>query len=216
MPGLPALNGCLRKCVTVERAEAITDMTSLAIIEHQLPGRLRLRIPTRRGDVSFFQRVVQALSECPEIEEVYATPLTGSILVRHSGSVQAITAAAAERKFFEVGDRPEKARQVPPASSSPLDAAATGLAGLAVFQIARGQVIGHAAENFWNAYGAQRILGRNEIAAGFALFGVFQLLRGELLGSASSLFFYSLIARKLASLDRATVDKPLDSGRLSQ
>ena len=85
-----------------------------------------------------------------------------------------------------------------------------------MFQVARGQAIGNAAENFWNAYGAQRILGRNEIAAGFALFGVLQLLRGELLGSASSLFFYSLIARKLASLDRATVDKPLDSGRLSQ
>jgi hypothetical protein len=61
-----------------------------------------------------------------------------------------------------------------------------------VFQVARGQAIGNAAENFWNAYGAQRILGRNEIAAGFALLGIFQFLRGELLGSASSLLFYSL------------------------
>ena len=102
-----------------------------------------------------------------------------------------------------MGNEPEKAREAAPASSGPLDAAATGLAGLALFQLARGNAIGTAAENFWNAYGAQRFLGRSEIAAGFALLGIFQLLRGELLGSASSLFFYSLIARQLASLDRA-------------
>ena len=178
-------------------------MTSTATIEHQLPGRLRLRIPTRRGDVSFFQGIVHALSECPDVNEIDATPLTGSVLIRHSGSAQAITAAAAERKIFEVGNEPEKAREGAPASSGPLDAAATGLGGLALFQLARGHAIGNAAENFWNAYGAQRILGRNEIAAGFALLGMFQLLRGELLGSASSLFFYSLVARQLASLDRA-------------
>jgi hypothetical protein len=178
-------------------------MTSTAIIEHQLPGRLRLRIPTRRGDVSFFQGIVHALSECPDVKEIDATPLTGSILIRHSGSAQAITAAATERKLFEVGNQLDKAAPDPLASSGPLGAAATGLAGLAVFQVARGQAIGNAAENFWNAYGAQRILGRSEIAAGFAMVGMFQLLRGELLGSASSLFFYSLIARQLASLDRA-------------
>jgi hypothetical protein len=177
-------------------------MTSLAIIEHQLPGRLLLRIPTRRRDVSFFQGLVHALSECPEVREIDATPLTGSVLIHHSGSAQVITAAAAERKIFEVGNRPEKARQIPPTSSGPLDAAATGLAGLAAFQLARGQAIGNAAENFWNAYGARRFLGRSEIGAGFALLGILQLLRGELLGSASSLFFYSLIARQLASLDR--------------
>ena len=151
-------------------------MTSTATIEHQLPGRLRLRIPTRRGDVSFFQGIVHALSECPDVKEIDATPLTGSILIRHSGSAQAITAAAAERKIFEVGNEPEKAREAP-ASSGPLDAAATGLGGLALLQLAGGQAIGNAAENFWNAYGAQRILGRNEIAAGFALLGILQLLR---------------------------------------
>jgi hypothetical protein len=50
-------------------------MPSSAIIEHQLPGRLRLRIPTRRGDVSFFQGLVHALSERPDVKEIDATPL---------------------------------------------------------------------------------------------------------------------------------------------
>jgi hypothetical protein len=80
---------------------------------------------------------------------------------------------------------------------------ATGLGGLALLQVARGQVAGSAAENFWNAYGAQRILGRPEIVAGFAVLGIVQVLRGRLFGSAASLLFYSLVTRQLASADRA-------------
>jgi hypothetical protein len=185
-----------------------TEMTAIAIIEHQLSGRLRLRIPTRRGDVSFFQRIVQALSQRPQIEEISATPLTGSILIRHSGSAQAIVSAAAEQMLFELGDPTKRPQGTPPASSGPLDTAATGLAGLALLQVARGQIIGNATENFWNAYGSQRILGRSEIAATFVLLGIFQVLRGELFGSASSLLFYSLVARQLASSDRAARGLP--------
>ena len=177
-------------------------MTSTATIERQLPGRLRLRIPTRRGDVSFFQGIVHALSECPDVKEIDATPLTGSVLIRHSGSAQAITAAAAERKIFEVGNEPEKAREAAPASSGPLDAAATGLGGLALFQLARGHAIGNAAENFWMPTGRNGFSAATKSQRDLPLLGIFQLLRGELLGSASSLFFYSLIARQLASLDR--------------
>lgn len=181
-------------------------MTPIATIQHQIPGRLRLRIPARRGDVSFFHHIVQALSKLPSIAELSAIPLTGSIIIRHSGSAQAIAAAATEQGLFEIG--PEEPKKAPaPSSRRRPDAglrgtAATGLSGLALFQVARGRLTGNAAENFWNAYGAQRILGRPEIAAGFVLLGIAQVLRGQLLGSASSLFFYSLITRQLASIDR--------------
>jgi hypothetical protein len=30
----------------------------MAYIEHQIPGRMRLRVPERRGDVGFFQSIV--------------------------------------------------------------------------------------------------------------------------------------------------------------
>lgn len=177
----------------------------IAIVKHQLPGRLRLRIPARRGDISFFQGIVQALSKRPDIQELDANPLTGSILIHYSGSVQAITAAATEQGLFEVGpEHPKKAESaIPRANSGLLDTVATGLTGLALLQATQGDVAGNAAENFWNAYGAQRILGRPEIAAGFALLGIVQVLRGRLLGSAASLLYYSLITRQLASVDRA-------------
>ena len=180
-------------------------MLPIAVIDHQMTGRLRLRIGARRGDVPFFQGIVQALSKLPEIKEVDANPLTGSILIHHSGSSQAITAEALEQGLFQLGPKQSKEAQskAPPSDSGPMDTIATGLAGLGLFQVTQGQVIGNAAENFWNAYGAQRILGRPDIAAGFALLGIFQVLRGQLIGAASSLFFYFLVARQLASFDRA-------------
>jgi hypothetical protein len=158
------------------RTMAGIDMAPSAVIEHEMPGRLRLRIRTRRGDAPFFHDIVQALSKRPEIKEVDANPLTGSILIHHSGSSQAITAAALEQGLFQLGPKQSKEAQskAPPSDAGPMDAIATGLAGLGLFQVARGQVIGNAAENFWNAYGAQRILGRPEIATAFALLGVFQ------------------------------------------
>lgn len=180
-------------------------MTPIAILEHEIPRRLRLRIPERRGDASFFQWVVEALSQHSEIEEIVANPLTGSLLVHHSGSAQAILAAATEQRLFEVGrtNRRKANSTTPRTKPTPLDPVATGLSGLALFQVARGQVAGSAAENFWNAYGAQRILGRPEIVAGFALLGIVQVLRGRLFSSAASLLFYSLVMRQLASADRA-------------
>src|SRR5260370_23108290 len=84
-----------------------------------------------------------------------------------------------------------------------VESIATGLSGLALFQVAQGQVTGSAAENFWNAYGAQRLLGRNEIAAGFVLLGRYQLLQRQWLGSASSLFFFSLVSPPPSLLARA-------------
>jgi hypothetical protein len=180
-------------------------MNAVAVVEHQLTGRLRLRIATRRGDISFFERIVQALSKHPDVNELAANPLTGGILVLHSGPARAITDLAVEQGLFKIaGNPPKKPRPAATPVGAPLglDAIATGLSGLALFQVSQGQALGNATENFWNAYGAHRILGRSGIAAGFALAGAYQMLRGEWFGSASSLFFYSLIARQLASFDR--------------
>ena len=192
-------------------------MTPVALVEHKLPGRLRLRIPSCRGDVLFFERVIGALSKHPDVKELAANPLTGGLLILHAGSVQALTAEAARQGFFEIGTGEPRSAQsktaqggksrptaaIAAGGSGPLDAIATALSGLALFQATQGQALGNATENFWNAYGAHRFLGRPGIAAGFALAGVYQMLRGQLLGAASSLLFYSLIARQLADIDRA-------------
>ena len=44
----------------------------LAHIAHQLPGRVRLRIPERRGDAAFFDELARALASWPGIERAQA------------------------------------------------------------------------------------------------------------------------------------------------
>jgi len=191
-------------------------MVPVAYIEHQLPGRVRLRLPSRRGEVPFFEKVVRELSKNPAIRELTATPLTGSITLQHFEPLHPIIAAAADQKLFETrrsepqtnASHPKRACGLREGSGLPDGSGlageiATGLSGLGLFQAAQGNVSGSAAENLWHAFGARRILGRPDIAAVFAALGIYQLLRGQLFGSASSLFFYGLVLRQIAAMEQA-------------
>jgi hypothetical protein len=186
-------------------------MIPAAHIEHQLPGRVRLRVPSKRGEVPFFEKVVRELSKHPAVHELTATPLTGSIMLQYAEPLHAITAAAADQNLFETGraepvakrEEPNKAEHLSKASWL-TDGVATGLSGLSLFQVAQGNVLGSAVESFWQAFGAHRILGRPDIAAGFAALGVIQLLRGRLFGPASSLVFYALVMRQIAAMEQAS------------
>jgi hypothetical protein len=123
-------------------------------------------------------------------------------------SPDAILADAAEQGLFEIGKQesdaePKKPRKQLQGDAGMLDTIATGLSGLALFQATQGQITGSAAENFWNAFGAERMLGSSVVAAGFGLLGLYQLLQGQWLGSASSLFFYALAGHQLATFQQA-------------
>ena len=77
--------------------------------------------------------------------------------------------------------------------SRPSDLPARGL-----LQLARGEIVGSASENLWNAYGLYAVT-RNTLPSAFLIaFGLFQIARGEVLGSATSLFLYAYSARRLA------------------
>jgi hypothetical protein len=184
-------------------------MIPVAHIEHQLPGRARLRVPSKRGEVPFFEKVVRELSRHPAVRELTATPLTGSITLQYSEPLQPITAAAADQGLFETKRlEPQTSASAPkPASrlseASGLTGIAAGLTGLSLVQAAQGNVLGSATESLWHAFGAQRLLGRPDIAAAFAVLGIYQILRGQLFGPASSLFFYALVMRQMAAMDQA-------------
>jgi hypothetical protein len=184
-------------------------MIPVAYIEHQLPGRVRLRVPSRCGEVPFFEQVVRELSKHPAMRELTATPLTGSITLRYFEPLHAIIAAAADQRLFETSrlEPQSNVRRSKPAAglregSGLADGIATGLSGLSLFQATQGTVFGSAAENLWHAFGAQRILGRPDIAVAFAVLGIYQILRGQLFGSASSLFFYALVMRQMAAMEQ--------------
>lgn len=185
-------------------------MLAKAFVEHQIPGRIRLRVPDRRGDAAYFERVRQSLSKYSAVEQLRVSPITGCIIVHHSGDAAPVTDAGLDHGLFELAPV-RKASNSPPAlqnsnkrlpPQSSLEAVANGLAALALLQLVRGNVVGSAVENFWHAYGATRILRRPRLAALFSAIGAFQVLRGRYLGSATSLLFYSLATRQLASAGR--------------
>ena len=185
-------------------------MVPVAHIEHRLPGRVRLRVPSKRGDVSFFERVVKELSRHPAIWELAASPLTGTITLQYSEPLQAIMEAAAALTLFEAGDpkpgvkaaeskRPSRRGE----SARLAGGIAAGLSGLSLYQAARGNVIGNAVESFWLSFSAQNVLGRPDLAMVLAALGVWQMLRGQFFGSASSLLFYSMVMRQVAAVEEA-------------
>jgi hypothetical protein len=197
-------------------AKGASRMVPVAYIEHQLPGRVRLRLPSRRGDVAFFEKVVRELSKHPAIRELTASPLTASVTLQYFEPLHPIVAGAADQKLFETR-RLEPQTNVGHSKracgsregsklagdSGLAGEIATGLSGLSLFRAAQGSVLGSAAENLWHAFGAKRFLGRPDIAAVFLALGIFQILRGQLFGSASSLFFYALVMRQIAAMDQA-------------
>jgi hypothetical protein len=57
-----------------------------ALVAHRVGTRLRLRVPGRRGDAEFFDRLGRALSQCDDVLSVQSNPLTGSLVIRHTAS----------------------------------------------------------------------------------------------------------------------------------
>jgi hypothetical protein len=182
----------------------MADAASLpfAEIEHRIPGRMRLRLRAKRGDSEFFQNLTDRLGLVDGVKAVRANPATASLLLEHDGADAAVLDAARERHLFETAP-PAKTRRPTPHSSkrrgpAPLDLAAAGLAGAGLVQAARGQIVGSASENLWNAYGLYAATKRPGVSLLLVAFGLFQIARGEVLGSATSLFLYALSARRMA------------------
>ena len=55
-----------------------------AYVHHHLPGRLRLRIPTAKGEEDELREISSAISRTPGINQVDYNPITGSILIQYS------------------------------------------------------------------------------------------------------------------------------------
>ena len=185
-------------------------MIPVAHIEHQLPGRVRLRVPSKRGEAAFFERIVKELSKHPAIWELVASPLTGSITLQYSEPLQAIVDAAVDLMLFETGQPKSSAKASETKRSERLNgdaslasSVAAGLSGLSLYQAAQGKVVGNAVESLWLSFSARVTLGRSDLSAVFAVLGVWQMFTGRFLGSASSLFFYSLVMRQVAAVEDA-------------
>lgn len=59
-----------------------------ARIEHNIPGRIRMRIPSAKGDPALLEAYVSAFSALPGIEKVKAKSETGSITLHYDPKIE--------------------------------------------------------------------------------------------------------------------------------
>jgi hypothetical protein len=174
----------------------------LAHIEHRLPERVRLRVPSRRGDSAFFAATAEQLLHAPDIRSVRANPISGSIILEHRGEWNAIAAFARERGLFEIAPRrtrsgrgyPRGRRGKP--SMHPMSVMTAALTALGMYQAIRRRLLGNAVESFWQGYRAYTALRKPWLSAAYIGVGLYQLARGRVLGPAGSLFYYAFNARE--------------------
>lgn len=139
-----------------------------AYVVHRLPGRLRLRIPSRRGDRRYFSAVETRLRNASDqTANIVANPYTASLLI------EGVAALEAAQDLLTVAENPP----VRPLAGTLRDGwrrlddgvvrATQGAAGaaemaivillsLAVVQSLRGRTLGPASQMIWNAYSVVR------------------------------------------------------------
>lgn len=67
---------------------------------HATSRRLRLRIPSKKGDGSYFSLIKERLAECPGVESAEVNPLTGSTLILHHTDAATIADYATRNDLF--------------------------------------------------------------------------------------------------------------------
>ena len=175
-------------------------MTYVGEIAHELPGRIRIKVPAARGDATLFDRLAEEVASTPNIVQVQVNARAGSLTVCGDAGNGPVRATLEQAGLFEFQAPPTaraRAREREKRAIDPDNVLAVVLSGLGLAQLASGRVTGAASENFWNAYRSQGHLGNRTAALAFTVLGVIQLARGQYLNSASALFFYALTARQL-------------------
>ncbi|MCP5373710.1 MAG: hypothetical protein H6907_18430 [Hyphomicrobiales bacterium] len=94
----------------------ITEPPAARVV-HAINGRLRLRVPDRRGDTAYFERAVQVLGAGAGVRGVRANPVTGSLLVVHEATTDAVTALGEAQGLFRVAPAPPQPPPVPPSTA---------------------------------------------------------------------------------------------------
>lgn len=87
-------------CTPHENGRKAKSMLPAAYISHQVEGRMRIRIPSRRRDKYYFDLVTRSLRECEGILALRVNALTGSVLIIHLLNVDTIAEYAERNGLF--------------------------------------------------------------------------------------------------------------------
>ncbi|PTB17895.1 hypothetical protein C9I57_25560 [Trinickia symbiotica] len=152
-----------------------------AQLTHRIAGRLRIKLLSRRRDAAYFSDLSRRLAQCDGVTDVHASPLTGSVLIRHTTTVDAIATYADRHGLFSLRlprvsseeSAPARAHAMTRREPARITRRKAGesnddreraqarrlsatLAGLGTLQTVRGQIMAPAVTLFWYAYDAWR------------------------------------------------------------
>lgn len=119
-----------------------------AVVVHRIAGRVRLRIPERRGDEAFLGAVGAKLGALPQVRSVQLGIATGSIVLRFDDGFEQLRDDAREQAIALVDDLNAAAQ---PVRLDPRGATALAFAALSLLQVARGVVLPPALTLAWYA-----------------------------------------------------------------
>lgn len=71
-----------------------------AHVSHGMAHRLRIKIPSKKGEVPYFSSLRERLSGCPGVGEIRVNPQTGSALISYECQRKTIAEFARENDLF--------------------------------------------------------------------------------------------------------------------
>ncbi len=78
-----------------------------AYLSHQTSERLRLKIPSKKGDIAYFSSLRKEFSNNQGIKGIEVNPLTGSVLFIHNANKDTITELAEAKSLFRLVEKVE-------------------------------------------------------------------------------------------------------------
>jgi hypothetical protein len=142
----------------------MSDHLPLAYVSHTTLARVRFRVPSKRHDESYFETVKSGLADRPTVAGVRVTPRTGSVLVFHGGTVEAIAEEAEKAGLFRVTEEAIEETAEHHFAGMPQDLhrmLPPVLIALGIIQILRGQMAGPASTLLWMALSMMMASGRS-------------------------------------------------------
>jgi hypothetical protein len=76
-----------------------------AVIAHASTGRLRIKIPSQKGNLAVLKSQGDQVAACPGILSVEVNPLTGSMLFLHQTTITAISEYARSHELFTLQEQ---------------------------------------------------------------------------------------------------------------
>jgi hypothetical protein len=73
-----------------------------AFLSHRTSGRVRIKIPSKKGDRAYFTVLMDELSKYSFIEKIETNPLTGSVLLIYRGDFETVVEKAEANNIFRL------------------------------------------------------------------------------------------------------------------